>query len=280
MRNLNPRLLFQALYIRTRRLLSLFCKDQCGFGLVEVLMCIGLMALVAMGLSKMLTRGVQNSKAIFDREEIAMLRQNIENNLSCTASLNITPTVSLPRACASYSDVILRNGSGLPLNTGDWTVRGKCQNNELVITVVKPGKDPLTDKQWASMQSGVDLFNGLGKFCSEYFLNSQCTQVDYPIFLGFESNGPKCCRKVTSTAMNLATASCNLTEYAVSGGFSCNPSSTGFVWPTGTPAGVLGFMMGRRSFLEPDGRSWSAECQTNDSSVPLATQAVAVCCPL
>jgi hypothetical protein len=254
---------------------------QGGASLAGLMISVGLIGIMVVGLSSILSKGLQQSGTLAHREEIALLRQTIEESLNCRETLGVLPSTNLPLNCSHFQNLPLKDLRGAILPSGSWQIRGSCRNNELVITAQRPGKNHFSGQDWSNTALNVDIFNGLGKFCTDYFKPSSCSEPQYPIKFGMSGNGPRCCRQQMATANTTppytATLNCRPGEYLLYGGHSCHGSDTGFTWPAGTPADTLGYFMLRRSVRS--GNGWLVDCRSNDFSYPIYAQVRIVCCP-
>jgi prepilin-type N-terminal cleavage/methylation domain-containing protein len=110
-----------------------------GFSLVELMIGVAIMGFLAVGFAKYMKNSFESQKHLEIRGDLDNLKRNLQQNLSCEASLPAGP-------CVDDTWISLKNKKGgviVPSNTtkgakiGEWSVRAFCKDFVLKIQYAK-----------------------------------------------------------------------------------------------------------------------------------------------
>lgn len=204
-------------------------QQKLGFSLVELLVGAGLLSVLALVGSRLLTNGVQGSKALSNRYELTVIKDTMLRRLDCYKTLGVSPPLTSALNCAAYANVVPRDKNNNVLSSlGPWAIRAGCNDNSVVLKATRPGQDPLTKKDYSTAQEATqDLFRGTSSFCREFFDPSYAKYVQYNLqdlgvamgtdcptcFAGDGDDANRGCRGVVNTNYNgytfMATSACS-----------------------------------------------------------------------
>ncbi|MCX6108349.1 MAG: prepilin-type N-terminal cleavage/methylation domain-containing protein [Proteobacteria bacterium] len=162
-------------------------KHQQGFGLIEVIVSVGLMAIVAAGISSLMTNQLKAQRTVELRgDRSAMIRQ-LSLSTSCQATLGGNPAA----ACAGGTIALngmTTSGTVFPLlpaagkKVGAWTYQARCTpGNTINVRAVRVRAgasinssnagdylpDPLTNKvSYLPNDPATQLYPGGGELCA------------------------------------------------------------------------------------------------------------------
>jgi hypothetical protein len=165
----------EMLPFQTRRCFKIFRRlriwGEGGSSMVGALMGVGLLGILAVGISKITSGGMRAQKTVELRSDINYLRQMLAERIDCTETLNRAmqqppASASINQVCQSGKQFYLygksAGGVAARLTTsdykiGDWVVKTTCTaDKSLEITVEQPGRnDPLTGKPLAKPLFGA-----------------------------------------------------------------------------------------------------------------------------
>ncbi len=213
--------------------------------LIEVLVGVALLGVLALGVSKVMTDASRGGRSVAMRSELEALKHSLLKRLDCEKTIKPTSGMAV---CPS--PVALRDLRGNPLlaqgKMGEWTVRTSCAETGadagLKFSATRPGKDPLTGKDWKDIPAAADLFDGI-RLCAEYFASS--CPASHPLLVGFESpKDARCCRSfVKQDVAPQGSFACSAHETLLQAGHACHQpprpaSNLSFVPPINTASTV------------------------------------------
>jgi len=163
-----------------------------GFSLPTVMILVVLFGIMAVAMSRIITRTQKASKSTEMRMDLKSLKTAVLSDFSCFASLG-EPSTDVALSCGDYTSIPIKRQDGSLMTTasghiGSWTVTAGCVNDQIIFKAMKPGKDPLTGTLWSQARilrdasMNLDLFRGTRGFCRAYFVpptNIDCAGAGY-----------------------------------------------------------------------------------------------------
>jgi|GEM_PF-3017901 type II secretory pathway pseudopilin PulG len=155
---------------------------QSGLSIVEVLVGLGLLSLLGLGMSTLMTNSMSSQRSIELRSDVESLRQFIQSNLSCTQTFASFPTrpVNCTGAIAlrRESGQVIVNAAGQQF--GDWTLQASCETIagqaglSIYATRPRPGggffEDPLTRRPFDTSHPASAFYAPAARPCGTFFV--------------------------------------------------------------------------------------------------------------
>lgn len=201
-----------------------FKNSNLGFGLIEIIVAVGLLAIISAFASKLIVNGMKGQASLSARVDMDALKMTLLQKLNCERTINPT---SIPATCPAtivLKDRVNQNVLSAGNKLGVWTVTTTCDSGGLSFAVAKSGKDPLTGKDWTDVSKAKDLFNGI-KLCANLF-GGGCP-ASHPVLLPGGDGQGRCCRSwlqqdLGTTASASGKYLCNPSEVVTAAGYACH----------------------------------------------------------
>jgi hypothetical protein len=150
--------------------------------LVEILVGVGLLGVLGLAGAKLASNGLESSKSVSNRQDLVTLKETLIRRLDCYKTVGVAPPLAASLNCAAYGSVVPRDRNNSVLTTiGDWTITAGCSNNSVVLKATRPGKDPLTKRNYSAAPEASDLFRGTSSFCRELFDPSYLKYIQFDL---------------------------------------------------------------------------------------------------
>ena len=126
--------------------------SESGSSMVSMIMIVGLSVGVTAMVGKVTTFSQKSTINMDANDSLQMAKLMVMKKLDCKKSLGINVIPESGLECRDYKDKFtLRTADGTRLpNIGQWKIRASCPRtnsqdaNELIISMTRSGKDPLT----------------------------------------------------------------------------------------------------------------------------------------
>lgn len=171
---------------------------QGGFGLVEVMIVVGLLAVIALASSRFLARQFKAQSTLGQLSLLNGARAAISTSFDCRATLGATPGVLLPCTGAAITSFRRRDGTLFSLGTANspWEFRGRCVSGEFLIEAKAKGSRATAgaiDSRSGLRGDWFDIFEGQSDLCTSFFSSvpNPCTAPGEEL-VGMAGNVPVC----------------------------------------------------------------------------------------